>query len=55
MAYHREMTEARPEEKEPTSLDRKPEVAHHEVPKEDTEMMLVRGPRKRHRYQKLAP
>jgi hypothetical protein len=46
--------EAYPEEKEPTSVDRKPEVAQQdEVPKKDAEIMPVGGPKKRCGYQKM--
>jgi hypothetical protein len=40
-------TEARQEDIEPTSLDRKPEVAQEEVPVESATIMPVREPRKR--------
>jgi hypothetical protein len=41
--------EAHQEEDEPSSVDRKPEVAEREVPVEDAEVMLVGEPKKRHR------
>jgi hypothetical protein len=51
----RETMEARLEEKEPTSVETKPEVAQQEVPVEDADVMLVGEPKKkRHRDQKLA-
>jgi hypothetical protein len=47
--------EARPEEEEPTSLDRKPEVAQkEEVPKEDAIVKPVKGRKRRHRGKKQA-
>ncbi|PNF21249.1 hypothetical protein B7P43_G02145 [Cryptotermes secundus] len=46
----REM-EAHPEEKEPASVDRKPEAAElREVPFEDAEVMPVGEPKKRRRF-----
>jgi t-SNARE complex subunit (syntaxin) len=44
-----EKTEARLEEEEPTSLDRKPETAEQEVPLEDTEVMLIGEPKRKRR------
>jgi hypothetical protein len=47
--------EARIEEKEPTSVDRKPEVAQQrEVPKEDTVVQPVKGRKRRLRGKKQA-
>jgi hypothetical protein len=48
-ASHKEM-EACPEEKKPTSVDRKPKAAQQEeVPIEDATVLLVRGPKKKQR------
>jgi hypothetical protein len=49
------MTEARLEEKEPTSLDRKPEAAEHqEVLEEDAVVKPVKGQKNWHRGEKQA-
>jgi hypothetical protein len=45
----RETTEAYLEEKQPTSLDRKPEVAKREVPNEDSVVKPVKRRKRRHR------
>jgi hypothetical protein len=51
----RETTEARIEEKEPTSVDRKPEAAQQrEVPVEDAVVKPVNGRKRRHRGKKQA-
>jgi hypothetical protein len=47
--------EARPQEKEPTSVDTKPEAAEErQVPVEDAEVIPVKGRKKRHRGKKQA-
>jgi hypothetical protein len=46
----RETTEAHLEEEEPTSMDRKPEVAaQQEAPVEDTDMLPVGEPKNKRR------
>jgi hypothetical protein len=42
------------EGEEPISVDKEPEVAHEEVPREDAAMMPVGGLRKQHRDRKQA-
>jgi hypothetical protein len=41
-------------EEEPTSVDRKPEVAQREVPNEDAAVKPVNGRKRRHRGKKQA-